>query len=102
MAAYKGTKALPGTGKTAARDRDAVASSALIQARLNDTTRRKSLEKRYGTDEVSANVAQLRGEGASGRRQANSKRMVSKAKGGSVSKRGDGIARKGKTRGKVC
>jgi hypothetical protein len=102
MPAFKGTKALPHSGNPDASYRDKIATSDLIQARLNNTTRRKYLEKKYGKEEVDANVRQLEGDAAAGRRVANAFRGAKKmAKGGSVaSKRADGCATKGKTKGK--
>ncbi len=104
MPAYKGTKALPHSGNSEASYRDKIATSDLIQARLNNTTRRKYLEKKYGKEEVDANVRQLEGDAAAGRRVANAMRGTKKyAKGGKVSsasKRADGCATKGKTKGR--
>ena len=102
MPAFKGTKALPHSGDPDASYRDRIATSDLIQARLNDTTRRKYLEKKYGKEEIDANVRQLKGDGDAGRRAADALRKTKKmAKGGSTaSKRADGCATKGKTKGK--
>jgi hypothetical protein len=101
MPAFKGTKALPHSGNPDASYRDKIATSDFIQARLNNTTRRKHLEKKYGKEEVDANVRQLEGDAAAGRRAANVLRGAKKmAAGGSASKRADGCATKGKTKGR--
>ena len=101
MPASKGSKALPHSGNAAAADMDRRATNEFIQSRLNNTSRRAELEGVHGREAVDENVRQLRSEGENSLKNAARARSKKYAKGGSTaSKRADGCATKGKTKGK--
>ena len=103
MPAAKGSKALPHSGNAAAADMDRRATNEFIQSRLNNTSRRAELEGVHGREAVDENVRQLRSEGENSRKNAARARSKKYAKGGSVSasRRADGCATKGKTKGRM-
>lgn len=103
MPVRKGSKALPHSGNARAADMDRRATNEFIQSRLNSTSRRAELDRVHGREAVDENVRQLRSEGENSRKNAARARSKKYAKGGSVSsasKRADGCAIKGKTKGK--
>lgn len=70
MPIKKGTKSLPHSGPRAAAHKDRVATNHMIQARLNDGPRRKSLEKYHGKAGVNDDVKYQRKMGDVGRKHA--------------------------------